>query len=87
LSSITPLRSARNLGDVIDDQLNFTDHIARTAHPADLPCTTLGGSGPPYQSMLNNSLSNDLFYPDCTIEMLSCQVFQLENQTSATNPK
>jgi len=30
-SSITPSRSARNLGFVIDDQLNFTDHIARTA--------------------------------------------------------
>jgi len=31
LSSITSSRSARNLGVVIDDQLNFTDHIVRTA--------------------------------------------------------
>ena len=30
-SSISPSRSARNLGVVIDDQLNFTDHITRTA--------------------------------------------------------
>jgi len=29
-SSITPSRSARNLAVVIDDQLKFTDHIART---------------------------------------------------------
>jgi len=28
-SSITPSRSARNLGVVFDEQLNFTDHIAR----------------------------------------------------------
>ena len=61
-SFITPSRSARNLGVVIDDQLNFTDHIARTH--VDLPCTTLGGSGPSYQSMLHNSLSKHLFYPD-----------------------
>jgi len=30
-SSMTPSRSARNLRIVIDDQLNFTDHIARNA--------------------------------------------------------
>jgi len=30
-SSITPSRSARNLGVVIDDQFNFTDRTARTA--------------------------------------------------------
>ncbi len=30
-STITPSRTARNLGDVIDDQLSFTDHIATTA--------------------------------------------------------
>jgi len=55
-SSITPSRSTRNLGVVIDDQLNFTDHIATTAS---------------YQSMLHNSLSKHLFYPDWTIVMLS----------------
>ncbi len=30
-STITTCRTARNLGVVIDDQLNFTDHIVRTA--------------------------------------------------------
>ncbi len=30
-STITPSRTARNLGVVIDDQLSFTDHIATTA--------------------------------------------------------
>ncbi len=30
-STITPFRTARNLGVVIDDQLSFTDHIATTA--------------------------------------------------------
>ncbi len=45
-STITPSRTARNLGVVIDDQLSFTDHIATTAGPADLPYTTLGRLGP-----------------------------------------
>ncbi len=31
LSTITPSRTARKLGVVIDDQLSFTDHIATTA--------------------------------------------------------
>ncbi len=41
-STITPSRTARNLRVVIDDKLSFTDHIATTAGPADLPYTTLG---------------------------------------------
>ncbi len=39
-STITPSRTARNLRVVIDDKLSFTDHIATTAGPADLPYTT-----------------------------------------------
>ncbi len=31
LSTITPSKTARNLGVVIDDKLNFTDHIIKTA--------------------------------------------------------
>ncbi len=31
ISTITPSRTARNLGVLIDDQLSFTDHIATTA--------------------------------------------------------
>jgi len=42
-SSITPSRSARYIRVVIDDQLNFTDHIELPG-PADLPCTTIGRS-------------------------------------------
>ncbi len=30
-STITPSKTARNLGVVIDDQLNFTDYINKTA--------------------------------------------------------
>ncbi len=30
-STITPSKTARNLGVVIDDKLNFSDHIAKTA--------------------------------------------------------
>ncbi len=31
VSTITPSKTARNLGVVIDDKLNFSDHIAKTA--------------------------------------------------------
>ncbi len=31
LSTITPSKTARNLGVVIDDKMNFSDHIAKTA--------------------------------------------------------
>ncbi len=75
-STITPSRTARNLGVVIDDQLSFTDHIATTAPgPADLPYTTLGRLGPSCQSKPHNSLSKLLFSPDWTIVMLSWRAF------------
>ncbi len=76
-STITPSKTARNLGVVIDDQLSFTDHIATTARsgPADLPYTTLGRLGPSCQSKLHNSLSKLLFSPDWTIVMLSWRAF------------
>ncbi len=74
-STITPSRTARNLGVVINDQLSFTDHIATTAGPADLPYTTLGRLDPSCQSKPHNSLSKLLFSPDWTIVMLSWQAF------------
>jgi len=54
---------SRNLVVMIDDQLSFTDHIARTAGPADFPYTTSGGSGPSYWSIPHNSSSKVLLYP------------------------
>ncbi len=43
--------------------------------PADLPYTTLGRLGPSCQSKPHNSLSKLLFFPDCTIVMLSWRAF------------
>ncbi len=74
-STITPSRTARNLGVVIDDQLSFTDHIATTARSCRLPYTTLGRLGPSCQSKPHNSLSKLLFSPDWTIVMLSWRAF------------
>ncbi len=65
-STITPPRTARNLGVVIDDQLSFTD----------FPYITLGRLDPSYQSRRHNSLSKLLFSPDWTIAMLSWRAFQ-----------
>ncbi len=45
-STITPSKTARNLGVVIDDKLNFTDHITKTAGPVDLHYIILRKSGP-----------------------------------------
>ncbi len=76
LSTITPSRTARNLGVVIDDQLSFTDHIATTARSLQiLPYTTLGRLGPSCQSKPHNSMSKLLFSPDWTIVMLSWRAF------------
>ncbi len=72
-STITPSRTARNLGVVIDDQLSFT--LLQRPGPADLPYTTLGRLGPSCQSKPYNSLSKLLFSPDWTIVMLSWRAF------------
>ncbi len=75
-STIIPSKSARNLEVLIHDKLHFSDHIAKLPGPADLLYTILGRLGPIFQNMLHNSLFKLLFYPDLTIAMLSCQVFQ-----------
>ncbi len=75
-STITPSRTARNLGVVIDDQLSFTDHIAATARSCRFALyNTLGRLGPSCQSRPHNSLSKLLFSPDWTIVMLSWRAF------------
>ncbi len=77
-STITPSKTARNLGVVIDDQLNFTDHINKTAQFCILYLhyIILRRSGPFSRSMQHNSLFRLLFCPGLTIAMVSCQVFQ-----------
>ncbi len=75
-STISPLKTARNLGVVIDDKLNFSDHIAKTTRPADLLYTILGRSGPFFQNTQHNSLFKLLFCPDLTTAMISWKVFQ-----------
>ncbi len=74
-STITPSRTARNLGVVIDDQLSFTDHIATMARSCRFAYTTLGRLDPSCQSKPHNSLSKLLFSPDWTIVMLSWRAF------------
>ncbi len=77
-STITPSKTARNLCVVIDVQMNFSDHIAKTAGPAYLLCSASRRSGPFFWNMLQNSLFKLIFYPDWTIAMLSLQVFQTD---------
>ncbi len=74
-STITPSKTARNLGVLIDDKLNFTDHITKMAGPVYLHYIILRRSGPFSQNMQHNSLFRLLFCPDLTIAMLSWQVF------------
>ncbi len=75
-STITPSKTARNLGVVIEDKLNFSEHMAETARIADLHYIILRRSGPFSGNMQHNSLFRLLFCPDFTIAMLSWQVFQ-----------
>ncbi len=74
--TITPSKTARNLGVMIDDQLTFSDHIAKLPGPADLLYSTSRRSGTFFGNMLHSSLFKLLFCPGWTIAMLSWQVFQ-----------
>ncbi len=73
-STITPSKTDRNLGVVIDDKLNFT--LLKLPGPVDLHYIILRRSGPFSWNMQHNSLFRLLFCPDLTIAMLSWQVFQ-----------
>ncbi len=76
-STITPSKTARNLGVMINDQLTFQTTLLKLSGPAYLLYLTLSRSDPFLQNMLHNSLFKLLFCPDLTIAMLSWQVFQL----------
>ncbi len=67
-STITPSKTARNFGVMIDDQLTFSDQICFIQHMKIRPFLS---------GMLHNSLFKLLFCPGWTIAMLSWQVFQL----------
>ncbi len=75
-STITPSKTARNLGVVIDNKLNCSDHITKTAQSCRFALYNIKRSGPFYRNMQHNSLFRFLFCPDLTIAMLSWQVFQ-----------
>ncbi len=59
-STITPSKTARNLGVVIDDQLNFSDHITKMARS----CRFARYNIKKIRSMQHNSLFRLLFCPD-----------------------
>ncbi len=67
-STITPSKTARNLGVVIDDQLNYYTTLLKLPGPADLLYPTLGRSGPFFWNMLHNSLFKLLFCPDSRLD-------------------
>ncbi len=76
-STITPSKTARNLGVVIDDKLNFTDHITKTARSCRFALYNIKKIRPfLFLNMQHNSLFRLLFCPHLTIAMLSWQVFQ-----------
>ncbi len=73
-STITPSKTARNLGDVISWISQTT--LLKLPGPVDLHYIILRRSGPFSRNMQHNSLFGLLFCPDLTIAMLSWQVFQ-----------
>ncbi len=73
--TITPSKKSRNLGVVIDDTLNFTDHITKTARSCRFVLYNIKKIRP-FLSEHATQLFRLLFCPDLTIAMLSWQVFQ-----------
>ncbi len=86
-STITPSKTARNLGVVFDDKLNFTDHITKLPGPVDLHYIILRRSGPFSGNMQHNSLFRLLFCPDWTIQCCLGRSSSQFHQTSTINPK
>ncbi len=77
-SNITSLKTASNLGVVIDDKQNFSGHIAKTARSCRFALYNIRKICPFFRNMQHNSLFRLLFCPDLTIAMLSSwQAFQL----------
>ncbi len=75
-STITPSRTARNLGVVIDDQLSFTDHIATTARSCRFALYNIRKIRPFLSEQAAQLLVQALVLsPDWTIVMLSWRVF------------
>uniref|UniRef100_A0A9J7YHT7 Reverse transcriptase domain-containing protein n=1 Tax=Cyprinus carpio carpio TaxID=630221 RepID=A0A9J7YHT7_CYPCA len=75
-STITPSRTARNLGVVIDHQLSFTDHIATMTRSCRFALYNIRiRLDPSCQSKPPNFLSKLLFSPDWTTVMLSWRAF------------
>ncbi len=87
-STITP-STARNLGVVIDDQLNFTDHITKNCPVlVDLHYIILRRSGPFSRSMQHKLLVQALVLS--RLELLQCSLGRSSSQfhqTSTINPE
>jgi len=67
-STITSSKTARDIGVMLNDQLNFSDHISKTARSFIFALFNIKKrSGPFFQNMLQNSLFKLLFCPDWTI--------------------
>ncbi len=75
-STITPSKTASNLGVMIDDQLTFSDHIAKTARSCRFALFNIKKIRPFLSEHATQHLFKLLFCPDRTIAMLSWQVFQ-----------
>ncbi len=82
LFTITPSKTARNLGVVMMISWISQTTLLKLPGPADLLYTILRRSGPFSRNMQHNSLFRLLFCPDLTIAMLSWQVFRQFHQTS-----
>ncbi len=71
-STITPSKIAIHLGVMLDDQLTFSDHIAKMSQSCRFALFNIKKMRPFFRNMHHNSL----FCPGWTVAMLSWQAFQ-----------
>ncbi len=82
-STITSSKTARNLGVVIDDKLNFSDHIAKTARSGRFALYNIRKISPFLSEHATQLLVQALVLSRLTIAMLSWQASSQFHQTAA----
>ncbi len=86
-STITSSKTARNLGVVIDDKLNFSDHIAKTARSCRFALYNIRKIRPFLSEHATTPCSSSCSVQAGLLQCSHCRSSNQFHQTSTINPK